>query len=54
MQEAASAAAAASKAHGLPELHWRDGQVVYVLPDGTETTEQPESLKLTEEERGQL
>ena len=54
MQEAASAAAAESKARGLPEVHWRDGQVVYVLPDGTETTEMPESLQLTEAERGQV
>ena len=54
MQEAAAAAAAENKAYGLPELYWRDGQVVYVLPDGTETTEQPDSLKLTEAERGQV
>ena len=54
MQEAAAAAAAENKAYGLPELYWRDGQVVYVLPDGTETTEQPDSLKLTEAEWGQV
>ena len=54
MQEAASAAAAESKARGLPEIHWRDGRVVYVLPDGSETTEMPESLQLTEAERGQV
>lgn len=45
MNEAARAAVAENRAHGLPEIHWIDGQVVYEMPDGSRTTEVPECLK---------
>ena len=54
MQAAAAAAAAESKAMGLPAFRMQDGRLLYILPDGTETFERPASLVLTEAEEGQL
>lgn len=45
MNEAAAAALAENRAHGIPDFAWRDGRMVYTWPDGTETTERPEVLR---------
>ena len=45
MQKSAAAAAAETSALGLPATHFRDGRVVWVYPDGRETTEMPPELR---------
>ncbi len=54
IQQAAAAAAAESKALGLPAFRMQEGRLLYTLPDGTETFERPASLVLTEAEKRQL
>ncbi len=44
MNEAVAKAQAENRAFGLPEIDFRDGHVVYIMPDGTETTKMPEVL----------
>ena len=45
MQEAATAAAARSRALDLPGIHWVDGRILYELPDGTMTHEEPARMR---------